>query len=102
MGGLKTVIWVDVFQALIMVAGILAIVVKATLEVGGFGNVWNINEQWDRTNFWNFDPNPTVRHTFWGLLIGGMFNWLGTYGASQASLQRFSSLTSTKEAKKYQ
>ena len=48
----------------------------------------------------SFDPDPTVRHTFWALVIGGMFNWTGTYGASQSSIQRFSALSSLKEAKK--
>lgn len=100
MGGLKAVIWVDVFQALIMVAGILAIVFRASLAVGGIGNVWEINSRWDRIDFFNFDPDPTVRHTFWALTIGGMFSWFGTYGASQTSIQRFSALSSLKEAKK--
>ncbi|XP_052084212.1 sodium-coupled monocarboxylate transporter 1-like [Mytilus californianus] len=100
MGGLKAVIWVDVFQALIMVAGILAIVIRATLDVGGFDRVWEINSKWNRIDFWNFDPDPTVRHTFWALVIGGMINWTGTYGASQSSIQRFSALSSLNEARK--
>ncbi|XP_076089792.1 sodium-coupled monocarboxylate transporter 1-like [Mytilus galloprovincialis] len=100
MGGLKAVIWVDVFQALIMVAGILAIVIRATLDVGGFDRVWEINSKWNRIDFWNFDPDPTVRHTFWALVVGGMINWTGTYGASQSSIQRFSALSSLKEARK--
>lgn len=100
MGGLKAVIWVDVFQALIMATGVLAIVFRATLAVGGFDNVWEINSKWGRIDFWNFDPDPTVRHTFWALVIGGMFNWTGTYGASQSSIQRFSALSSLKEARK--
>ncbi|OPL21337.1 sodium-coupled 1 monocarboxylate transporter, partial [Mytilus galloprovincialis] len=66
---------------LIMVAGILAIVIRATLDVGGFDRVWEINSKWNRIDFWNFDPDPTVRHTFWALVVGGMINWTGTYGA---------------------
>lgn len=99
LGGLKAVIWVDAFQFLIMMSGILVIIVKGVLEVGGFGEVWRLNQDWDRVNFWNFDPDPTVRHTFWGLIVGSTLNWVGSYGASQSSIQRYSALRSLKEAK---
>ncbi|XP_061170771.1 sodium-coupled monocarboxylate transporter 1-like isoform X2 [Saccostrea echinata] len=99
MGGLKAVVWVDAFQAIIMFGTLLTIVTKATLEVGGFSKVWELNDQWGRINFWNFDFDPTVRHTFWALTIGGMINWVGTFGASQQSIQRFSALASLREAK---
>ncbi|CAC5390249.1 SLC5A8_12 [Mytilus coruscus] len=72
----------------------------ATIEVGGINHIWKLNDEWDRINFWNFDADPTSRHTFWALVIGGMINWAGTYGASQASIQRFSSLPTIKDAKR--
>ncbi|XP_022311982.2 sodium-coupled monocarboxylate transporter 1-like [Crassostrea virginica] len=99
MGGLKAVVWVDAFQAIIMFGSLLTIVVKATLEVGGFSRVWELNEEWGRINFWNFEVDPTVRHTFWALTVGGMINWVGAFGASQPSIQRFSALPSLREAK---
>ncbi|XP_033731569.1 sodium-coupled monocarboxylate transporter 1-like [Pecten maximus] len=52
LGGLKAVIWVDAFQFLIMMSGILVIIVKGVLEVGGFGEMWKINQEWNRVNFW--------------------------------------------------
>ncbi|OWF47261.1 sodium-coupled monocarboxylate transporter 1-like isoform X2 [Mizuhopecten yessoensis] len=100
LGGLKAVIWVDAFQFLIMMTGILAIIIKGVLEVGGFGEVWRLNKEWDRVNFWNFDPDPTVRHTFWGLIVGTTLSWVGSYGASQSSIQRYCALRSLKEAKR--
>lgn len=48
---------------------------------------------------YSFDFDPTVRHTFWALTLGGMINWVGTFGASQQSIQRFSALPSLREAK---
>lgn len=99
LGGLKAVIWVDAFQGLIMLAGLLTILIKATLLVGGWGEVWRINQEWGRINFWNFDPDPTIRHSFWSLVIGSMINWTGPYGASQQSTQRFGSLPTLRDAK---
>lgn len=98
-GGMKAVIWTDVFQSAIMLAGILAIVIQGAIKVGGFARVWELNEQWQRIKFFNFDPDPTVRHTVWGLVIGSIFNWMGTYGINQASVQRYSSLPTLAKAK---
>ena len=50
-GGLKAVIWTDVFQASIMVAGLIMVVIVGSIEVGGFGEVWKINDQYKRLTF---------------------------------------------------
>lgn len=50
-GGLKAVIWTDVFQSLIMVAGLIVVVIVGSIEVGGFDQVWKINDAFGRLNF---------------------------------------------------
>ena len=50
-GGLKAVIWTDVFQSTIMVAGLIVVVIVGSIEVGGFARVWQINKEFDRLNF---------------------------------------------------
>ncbi|XP_078329162.1 sodium-coupled monocarboxylate transporter 1-like [Crassostrea virginica] len=99
LGGMKAVVWTDVFQALIMVAGLLAIVIQGTISVGGIEKVWRINDEWQRIEFFDFDPDPTTRHSFWSLLIGGMVGWTATYGVNQASVQRYCALGSLTKAK---
>ena len=47
----------------------------------------------------SFDPNPTTRHTFWGLSVGFCFGGLAFYGASQFTFQRFSAVKTLKQAK---
>ncbi|XP_059145998.1 sodium-coupled monocarboxylate transporter 1-like isoform X2 [Physella acuta] len=98
-GGMKAVIWTDVFQSIIMIAGILAIVIQGTLKVGGMSRVWEINEEWGRIKFFNFDPNPMTRHTVWNLVIGTALAWMGTFGVNQASVQRYNSLATLRRAK---
>ncbi|XP_048750733.2 sodium-coupled monocarboxylate transporter 1-like [Ostrea edulis] len=99
LGGMKAVVWTDVFQSIIMVAGLLAIVIQGTLSVGGIDTVWRINDEWKRIEFFDFDPNPTKRHSSWSLIIGGMVGWTSMYGVNQASVQRFSTLPSLRKAK---
>lgn len=36
-----------------------------------------------------FDFDPTIRHTFWSLVIGGYITWLGNYAANQSMIQRY-------------
>ena len=50
-GGLKAVVWTDVFQSLIMIAGLIIVVVIGSIEVGGMTKVWEINKKFDRLNF---------------------------------------------------
>ncbi|KAK5603298.1 hypothetical protein CRENBAI_010763, partial [Crenichthys baileyi] len=44
------------------------------------------------------NPDPTERHTFWTLGIGGVFLMLSLYGVNQAQVQRYLSARTEKEA----
>lgn len=48
-GGVKAVVYTDVFQALVMLAGVLAIVIIGSLNVGGLDVVWDIAYHHNRT-----------------------------------------------------
>ncbi|GFR57358.1 sodium-coupled monocarboxylate transporter 1, partial [Elysia marginata] len=50
-GGMKAVVWTDVFQASVMLAGVLSIAIQGTIKAGGLERVWEINEEWDRLRF---------------------------------------------------
>ncbi|KAJ8023599.1 Sodium-coupled monocarboxylate transporter 1 [Holothuria leucospilota] len=88
-GGLKTVVWTDAFQVCIMLSGLLAVIIEGSVQLGGLREAWQIADSRGRIDFWNFNPNPTIRHTFWSVAIGGAFNWTATYGTSQAQVQRY-------------
>ncbi|KAM9617179.1 sodium-dependent multivitamin transporter isoform 2-T2 [Morphnus guianensis] len=45
LGGLKAVIWTDVFQTLVMFAGQLAVILVGAQRVGGMARVWHLAEQ---------------------------------------------------------
>uniref|UniRef100_A0A1A9UN92 Sodium-coupled monocarboxylate transporter 1 n=1 Tax=Glossina austeni TaxID=7395 RepID=A0A1A9UN92_GLOAU len=42
-GGLKAVVWTDVIQTVIMIGAIIFIIVKGTIDIGGFQVVWQRN-----------------------------------------------------------
>lgn len=49
---------------------------------------------------YSFDPNPTIRHTIWSQIIGGLFYWLQTNAVSQNMIQRYLALPNLKAARK--
>lgn len=99
LGGLKAVIWTDVFQSLIMISGLIVVVIVGSLEVGGFGEVWKINKEFGRLDFFDFNPDPKVRNTFWTLTLGGAFTAMPVWTVSQSAVQRFLAIRTYKDAK---
>nr|XP_002131513.1 sodium-coupled monocarboxylate transporter 1 [Ciona intestinalis] len=89
LGGLKAVIWTDVFQCTVMVVGFLAVIIQGCIRLGGFENVWKIAERGGRIDFVHFEGDPRVRHTFWSILTGGTFLWTGIYCTTQTVVQRY-------------
>lgn len=49
-GGMKAVLWTDVFQAILMFLGILAVLIKGFVDLGGVGNVFKISYEGGRIN----------------------------------------------------
>ncbi|XP_050399603.1 sodium-coupled monocarboxylate transporter 1 [Patella vulgata] len=88
-GGLRAVIWTDFFQVLVVISGLLALVIKGTMDVGGLGTVWEKAREGGRLNMFSFDPDPRHRHTVWSLIIGGAVTTLSVYAVNQAMVQRY-------------
>ncbi|XP_065443397.1 sodium-dependent multivitamin transporter isoform X1 [Chrysemys picta bellii] len=98
LGGLKAVIWTDVFQTLVMFAGQLAVIVVGTIKVGGMGRVWQLAADQGKISGIDLNPDPFERHTFWTLAVGGVFMMLSLYGVNQAQVQRYLSSRTEREA----
>ncbi|XP_064423137.1 sodium-coupled monocarboxylate transporter 2 [Latimeria chalumnae] len=99
LGGLKAVVWTDVFQMVVMIMGFLTVLVQGTILVGGPTNVWQDADNGSRLEIIDFDPDLLRRHTFWTITVGGTFTWLGVYGVNQSTIQRCISCKSEAHAK---
>uniref|UniRef100_UPI0037E7CD70 sodium-coupled monocarboxylate transporter 1-like n=1 Tax=Semicossyphus pulcher TaxID=241346 RepID=UPI0037E7CD70 len=98
-GGLKAVVWTDVFQLGVMLAGFMSVIIKSAILQGGFVTIISDSQQGGRLNFGDFDTNPLRRHTFWTISIGGTFVWVSIYGINQAQVQRYISCKSVTHAR---
>ncbi|GFT73137.1 sodium-dependent multivitamin transporter [Trichonephila clavipes] len=94
-GGMKAVLWTDLFQGLMMYSAVFAVIAKGTIDVGGFSEVWRLA---DEEMCYSFDPDPTVRHTVWTLAVGGIFTYVSIYAVNQAQVQRLLTVKSLKES----
>uniref|UniRef100_A0A8D3B214 Sodium-coupled monocarboxylate transporter 1 n=1 Tax=Scophthalmus maximus TaxID=52904 RepID=A0A8D3B214_SCOMX len=99
MGGLKAVVWTDVFQLGVMLAGFLSVIIRSVVLQGGVFPIISDSEEGGRLNFWDFDTNPLKRHTFWTITVGGTFVWVSIYGINQAQVQRYISCKSLTHAR---
>ena len=88
-GGMEAVIWGDVIQGFILIAGALVAFAFMVFGVeGGIGTFWDTavtNNKFDWLDF-RFDFTQPV---FWVVLIGGIANTLITYTSDQSVVQRY-------------
>lgn len=71
-GGIKAVIWTDLFQATIMLVSLVVVLcIGVFRDVGGVDNLLATNKEIGRLNLINLDPDPFIRQSFWSLIIGG-------------------------------
>ncbi|KAM9796395.1 sodium/iodide cotransporter isoform X2 [Syngnathus typhle] len=100
LGGIKAVIWTDVFQIVVMFSGFVAIYIRGIILVGGPAAVLEIANNGSRINFNAFDIDPRRRYTFWSLTVGASLLWLSMYGVNQAQVQRYVSCRTGREAQR--
>jgi sodium-coupled monocarboxylate transporter 8/12 len=99
-GGMRAVIWTDVMQLVVLFGGQVAIVIVALSHVpGGLAQVVELGQQGGRLDL-SLSPDPTVRLTLWGLVIGAAFMHLVQMATDQVSVQRYLSAKSLKEAQR--
>ncbi|XP_045134904.1 sodium-coupled monocarboxylate transporter 1-like isoform X2 [Portunus trituberculatus] len=99
-GGVKAVVYTDVLQTLLMFGGVFAVVVMCCIDLGGVREVWTIAERGGRLEFFNMDPSPYVRHTFWSTFTLGFFLIINGIGLNQTTFQRFASVRTLEISKR--
>lgn len=97
-GGMKAVLVTDVFQSILMFAAVYSVIIYAGIKAGGLGDIWKAAQEGGRIEFLNFDPNPTTRHSWWSLIIGGGFTYLSLYAVNQTQVQRLLTVKSLKKS----
>jgi SSS family transporter len=89
-GGMEAVIWVEVVQLGIYIAGALAaaVILSNSIE-GGFSTALANARQFGKMSLFDFSFDVTKTFTFWAGLIGGCFLTMSTHGTDQYLVQRY-------------
>ncbi|HEY0006508.1 MAG TPA: sodium:solute symporter [Pyrinomonadaceae bacterium] len=89
-GGMEAVIWVEVVQLGIYIAGaIAAAVVLVHSTEGGLTAALAAGSQFGKFQLFDFSLDFTKTFTFWAGLIGGCFLTMSTHGTDQYLVQRY-------------
>ncbi|KAL0882295.1 hypothetical protein ABMA27_000816 [Loxostege sticticalis] len=87
-GGMKAVLFTDLLQSLLMFGAVFSIVVFCSVQLGGFDQIFKIAHEGGRLDFNKFSLDPTERHTWWSLMLGGIITFLSLYGVNHTQVQR--------------
>src|SRR6202048_3834659 len=89
-GGMKAVIWTDVAQLFIYLAGSAATFLVLLHRVpGGWNEVVQVAAtHGHKLQIFDFSFNLATKYTFWSGLIGGAFLTMATHGTDQTIVQR--------------
>ncbi|PYS73449.1 MAG: hypothetical protein DMF69_04790 [Acidobacteria bacterium] len=89
-GGMEAVIWVEVVQLGIYIAGAIAAMVVLINSIdGGFSGANQLAFQFGKFNLFDFSLDLTKTYTFWSGLLGGCFLTMSTHGTDQYIVQRY-------------
>lgn len=89
-GGMEAVIWVEVIQLGIYIAGAVAAGIILTSSIdGGLSAAMATASQFNKFSLFDFTFDLTKTFTFWSGLIGGCFLTMSTHGTDQYLVQRY-------------
>ncbi|KAI5638659.1 sodium:solute symporter family domain-containing protein [Phthorimaea operculella] len=99
LGGMKAVLFTDLLQSALMFVAVFSVVVFGAIQVGGVSEIFKIAGEGGRLDFSNISPDPTERHTWWSLIIGGIFTYLSLYAVNHTQVQRLLTVSTLTRSK---
>ncbi|KAG8182494.1 hypothetical protein JTE90_020410 [Oedothorax gibbosus] len=97
LGGMKAVLWTDLFQGVLMFVGLLATMIKGVMDIG-LKKTYETAYEGGRLDFPSLEVDPTVRYTIWGTLCQGLVLAMISYAGSQIQIQRLLTVKNLKRA----
>jgi Na+/proline symporter len=102
LGGMRAVMWVEMWQMLIILLGIffcLGSVIFGLPDEISLTDAVRIAGATGRTDTVDFDLNPNETYTIWTGILGGIFLMLSYFGTDQSQVQRYLTARSLTESR---
>ncbi|MGH9331235.1 MAG: sodium:solute symporter [Vicinamibacterales bacterium] len=98
-GGAAAVIWTDVVQMFVYIAGALVVFFAILGRVpGGWDTIVAAGDAAGKFRMWDFTLDPTRVYTLWAGMLGGVALTLATHGTDQFLVQRLLSARTSRDA----
>jgi SSS family solute:Na+ symporter len=98
-GGMKAVVWTDVAQFVVYIAGAaVALAVLLKRIPGGWQHLFTLASAHGKLRVLDLAPSLTNPYVLWAGLFGGMFLNIGSHGADQLMVQRYFCARNEREA----
>jgi SSS family transporter len=98
-GGVSAVIWTDVVQMFVYIAGAAAVAVSLLQRIpGGWSTVVDVGGAAGKFAFLDLSLDASVPYTLWAGILGGVALTLATHGTDQFLVQRLLSARSASAA----
>lgn len=97
MGGIEAVIWTDVLQVFVLLAGAVFCLVLIAGEMGGIGEMWSLAQQQDKVKIFDWGIGLDKPYT-WLIFFGTIFFNLMPYTTDQTVVQRYLTTRDEKRA----
>lgn len=81
-----------------MFVAVFLVIISGIVYANGIENIFKEADKGGRLELWNFNPDPTIRHSWFTLIIGGMFTYLTLYAVNQTQIQRLMTVKDLKSA----
>ncbi len=104
LGGIEAVIWTDVVQSVVLIAGAFLCAGLLLMEMPeGPGQLFDVANASNKFSVGSFDAHPSTlmgaSPTFWMVLIYGIFINLQNFGINQGFVQRYITAKSDEDAR---
>ncbi len=99
-GGMTAVIWTDVVQMFLYIAGtIVAILTLGSKVDGGWTAIHAATSAAGKLRLFDFTLNLTTTYTFWAGILGGAFLTMASHGTDQLLVQRLLAARNLRESR---
>ena len=99
-GGMAAVVWTDVVQMAIYVAGtMIALLSLGSHVAGGWPEIHAVASAAGKFHILNFAWNLTQSYTFWAGVLGGTFLTMASHGTDQLMVQRLLAARGLRESR---
>lgn len=100
-GGIRAVVWVDVLQmTLYLAGGVIAVLALQGLVDGGWSGIFAAAGEAGKLTTLDLSTDPGIPYTLWAGVIGGAFLTLGSHGTDQLIVQRLLTCRTVTDSKK--